>query len=191
MILKISFDLLPVVFGMQLAKPDAWINALIATAAFCFASSFAYIINDIKDAESDRLHPQKKDRPVASGIISVKAALVESLVVLVLACLIAYWLSKALLVIVVVYVLLQVCYSELLKHRVLLDVICIAIGFVLRATAGALAIGVEISPWLFICMFTLCLFLGFCKIQEQDGLPQNIICYQGLLNQEIKEKEID
>jgi 4-hydroxybenzoate polyprenyltransferase len=95
--------------------------------------------------------------------MSVKTALVEAFVVLLLAGLIASRLSVMMLVIVAVYVLLQVCYTELLKHKVLLDVICIAIGFVLRASAGAIAIGVEVSPWLFICMFTLCLFMGFCK----------------------------
>ena len=161
--IKNVFVLMPVVFGMRTDDPAAWVKAVIATIAFCFASSFAYIINDIKDAESDRLHPHKKNRPVSSGRISVKTALVEAFVVLFLAGLIAYSLSAAMLVMVGVYVLLQVCYSEVLKHKVLLDVICIAIGFVLRASAGAIAIDVEISPWLFVCMFTLCMFLGFCK----------------------------
>ena len=155
--------LAPALFSMRIVDSDTWLPIAIATVAFCLASSFAYIINDIKDAESDRLHPRKKDRPLASGRMSVKTALVEAVVVLILAGLIAYRLSVVMLVMVAVYVLLQVCYTELLKHKVLLDVICIAIGFVLRASAGAIAIGVEVSPWLFICMFTLCLFMGFCK----------------------------
>ena len=161
--IKNVFVLMPLVFGMQLAKPDAWIKAIIATVAFCLASSFAYIINDIKDAESDRLHPRKKDRPIAAGRITVKTGLIEAFVLLVLSAGIAYSVSVPLLVMVGAYVLLQVCYSELFKRKVLLDVICIAIGFVLRAVAGAVAIDVEISPWLFVCMFTLCMFLGFCK----------------------------
>lgn len=161
--IKNVFVLMPVVFGEQMGDPAAWGKAIVATLAFCFASSFAYIINDIKDAESDRLHPRKKDRPIASGRVSIKAALIEAFVVLAAAGIIAVSVSVPLLIMVGVYVLLQICYSEILKHKVLLDVICIAIGFVLRASAGAIAIGVEISPWLFICMFTLCLFLGFCK----------------------------
>ena len=161
--IKNVFVLMPVVFGMRIAESEAWINAGIATLAFCFASSFAYIINDIKDAESDRLHLRKKDRPIASGKVSVKAGLVEAFALLIAAAGVAYWVSVPLLAMVGVYVLLQVLYSEMLKHKVLLDVICIAIGFVLRAAAGAIAIDVEISPWLFVCMFTLCLFLGFCK----------------------------
>lgn len=161
--IKNVFVLMPVVFGMRITESEAWINAGIATVAFCFASSFAYIINDIKDAASDRLHPRKKDRPIASGRMSVKSALVEAFVLLVISAGVALTVSVPLLIMVGAYVLLQVLYSELLKRKVLLDVICIAIGFVLRASAGALAIGVEISPWLFVCMFTLCMFLGFCK----------------------------
>jgi decaprenyl-phosphate phosphoribosyltransferase len=161
--IKNVFVLMPVVFGMKLAVPAAWGKAAIATIAFCLASSFAYIINDIKDAESDRLHPHKKDRPIAAGRITVKTGLAEAFVLLVLSAAIAYSVSVPLLIMVGAYVLLQVCYSELFKRKVLLDVICIAIGFVLRAVAGAVAIDVEISPWLFVCMFTLCMFLGFCK----------------------------
>ena len=160
---KNVFVLMPVVFGMRMTDPVAWTRAGIATVAFCLASSFAYIINDIEDAESDRLHPRKKNRPIAYGKISVKAGLVEAVILLVASAGIAYFVSVPLLVMVAAYVLLQVLYSELLKRKVLLDVICIAIGFVLRAVAGAIAIGVEISPWLFVCMFTLCMFLGFCK----------------------------
>ena len=71
---------MPVVFGMRMADPVAWTRAGIATVAFCLASSFAYIINDIKDAESDRLHPKKKNRPIASGKVSVKAGLAEAFI---------------------------------------------------------------------------------------------------------------
>lgn len=161
--IKNVFVLMPVVFGMKMTSPQAWVDALIATGAFCFASSFAYVINDIKDRENDRLHPRKKDRPIASGRMSVKQAAVEAAVLLVGAGGVAYSRSFVLLVVVGIYLLLQVCYSNFLKYMVLVDVISIAMGFVIRATAGAVAIGVEISPWLFICMFTLCLFLGFCK----------------------------
>lgn len=161
--IKNVFVVLPVVFGMKMTSLQAWKNAAIATVAFCFAASFAYIINDIKDRKTDRLHPHKKDRPIAAGRISVKQAVVLAAVFLAASGAIAYGLSPALAVVVGVYLALQICYSNLLKYLVLIDVICIAMGFVIRAAAGAVAIGVEISPWLFICMFTLCLFLGFCK----------------------------
>jgi 4-hydroxybenzoate polyprenyltransferase len=154
---------MPVIFGLQMYKFDAWLRAVAAAAAFCFISSLAYILNDIRDRESDQLHPAKKSRPLASGQIGTRAAIIEALVLLVLALGLAQGLSTLLTFMVLAYLVLQICYVMALKARVLIDVICIALGFVLRAAAGAVAIGVEISPWLFICMFTICLFMGFCK----------------------------
>ena len=155
--------LMPIVFGMRLFDIQAWRQAGLATIAFCLASSFAYILNDIKDRRSDKEHPKKKDRPLASGRIGVGTAVVESLVFLVLAFLLAGALSSILMIIVAIYVLLQISYSLFLKQKALIDVICIALGFVLRTASGAVAIGVEVSPWLFVCIFTICLFMGFCK----------------------------
>jgi decaprenyl-phosphate phosphoribosyltransferase len=155
--------LLPVVFGMQMARAGAWSSALVAAFAFCFVSSFAYIMNDIKDAEGDRSHPDKKDRPIASGRIKVGSAAISAIVFLAAGILLGLSISLFLLYIVVLYVLLQAAYTYLFKEIVLIDVVCIALGFVLRTVAGAVAIKVAISPWLFICMFTLCLFVGFCK----------------------------
>ena len=160
---KNVFVLMPVVFGERMTDLSAWQNAIVATISFCFASSFAYVINDIRDRKSDRLHPRKKDRPIASGRMSVKQASMEAVILLIASIAVAYCISAGLVIVVGVYIGLQIAYSNFLKHRVLIDVICIAMGFVIRAAAGAVAIGVEISPWLFICMFTLCLFLGFCK----------------------------
>jgi 4-hydroxybenzoate polyprenyltransferase len=153
----------PVVFGMRSADADSWLRALAAAAAFCFASTFGYIINDIRDRENDLVHPRKKNRPLASGILSVKAAAMEALLLVVVGFAISFLVSPLLSVVVAVYVLLQMSYTFFLKQKALLDVICIAMGFVLRTVAGAVAIGVVISPWLFICMFTICLFMGFCK----------------------------
>ncbi len=154
---------MPVVFGLQMHSVDAWFRAFAMAVAFCFASSFAYIVNDIKDRQSDRTHPVKKMRPLASGQISTKATIIEAGVFLALALVVAQGLSFGLLMMILVYLLLQTSYTMFLKARVLVDVICIALGFVLRAASGAVAIRVEISPWLFICMFTICLFMGFCK----------------------------
>jgi 4-hydroxybenzoate polyprenyltransferase len=155
--------LMPVVFGLQMYNTGAWLRAIAATVSFCLASSFAYIVNDIKDRESDRIHPAKKDRPLASGRISTKAAAIEAVILATAALVLAQGLSFLVTGIISAYLLLQIFYTLSLKERVLVDVICIALGFVLRAAAGAVAIGVVISPWLFICIFTLCLFMGFCK----------------------------
>lgn len=154
---------MPVVFGLRMHQMQAWTRAGIAAAAFCFVSAFAYIINDVRDRESDLQHPQKKYRPVACGKISSRTALIEAAVLFLIGAFLAKSLSTILLLILILYVILQLSYTLYLKQKALIDVICIALGFVLRTASGAVAIKVEISPWLFICMFTLCLFMGFCK----------------------------
>ena len=155
--------ILPILFGMQMGDSRAWRDVLAAATAFCFASAFSYIINDIKDAGADREHPRKKERPLAAGSISVATAMFEAVILLAIAAIISYSVSPVVFAIVAVYIALQISYTMYLKHRVLIDVICIAMGFVIRAVAGAVAVDVAISPWLFICMFTMCLFMGFCK----------------------------
>jgi 4-hydroxybenzoate polyprenyltransferase len=154
---------MPIAFGLKLQSPSAWLQAFAAAIAICFASSFAYILNDIKDRNTDLAHPLKKDRPLASGQITVKVALLEALILLILAITITIGLSFILIPLIVIFLLLQIAYTFYLKSIVLLDVICIALGFVLRTAFGAVAIKVAVSPWLFICMFTICLFMGFCK----------------------------
>jgi 4-hydroxybenzoate polyprenyltransferase len=155
--------ILPVIFARKLDDPPSWLLASLAMAAFCLASSATYALNDIKDRAADREHPLKRDRPVASGRLSPWAAGVASSVFMgggvYLACLVSLPVAAT----VALYLLLQLAYTFDLKHRPILDVIGIAVGFVLRAIAGTFAIGVRASPWLIVCVFTLCLFLGFCK----------------------------
>ena len=178
--------LFPVIFALRMGDWNAWRLALLAMAAFCLVSSAAYIVNDIEDRTKDRLHPRKRNRPLASGAIGVPAAAAEAAVLFLLALAVAFRVGLtaspsgpgqaqpptplesrlipwALPAIILAYFLLQVSYTFLLKRKMLVDVICIALGFVLRAVAGAVAIRVEVSPWLFVCTFTLCLFMGFCK----------------------------
>ncbi len=162
--------LLPILFAMRMDDPQAWLSAGLTLAAFCLVSSFAYILNDIRDIDSDRRHPVKNSRPLAAGRMSIGTALVEAVALLCAGLVLGSAVRPALLVIVGLYALLQTAYSFVLKQRVLLDVIAIALGFVLRAVGGAVAIGVAISPWLFICMFTLCLFMGFCKRYNELAL---------------------
>jgi len=162
-LIKNAVVFIPVVFGKRMFDVRAWEQAGAAAVAFCFASAFSYILNDIKDREGDLAHPLKKGRPVASGRVSSKTALTEAAVFVLIALVIAQGLSAVVLLIVAVFILLQVCYTLFLKEKALIDVICIALGFVLRAASGVAAIRGEVSPWLFICMFTICLFMGFCK----------------------------
>jgi decaprenyl-phosphate phosphoribosyltransferase len=161
--IKNAIVLFPVVFAMRTGDASAWRAAGVAAVAFCLASSAIYVFNDIRDRAADRLHPRKKDRPLAAGQVSVTTALVEAICLTAAGIFVALYVNNLLLVMVTLYLLLQFAYTLLLKHKVIIDVICIAMGFVLRAVAGAVAIGAEVSLWLFVCTFTLCLFMGFCK----------------------------
>lgn len=155
--------LFPVVFSQNMGSPSAWGRALLAAVGLCLASSACYIFNDIRDRRKDRLHPAKRDRPLAAGRVGVGGALLEAAVLLAVGCAAASVLGTAAMLILAAYVLLQVIYTLVLKDWIIIDVIGIALGFVLRAAAGAAAINVEPSPWLIVCTFTICLFMGFCK----------------------------
>ncbi len=161
--IKNAVVFIPVIFSKRMGEILAWQEAGIAALVFCFASAFGYVINDIKDRSSDLSHPIKRNRPIASGRITVNTAISEAVVLLVIGIAIAWQFSGILLVMALIYLLLQSAYTFALKEKALIDVICIAMGFVIRAGAGVAAIRSEVSPWLFICMFTICLFMGFCK----------------------------
>ncbi len=162
--IKNTFVFAALVFGNKLADVHALMLSIAAFFAFSFTASAGYIFNDILDRERDRHHPKKQHRPIASGRITPQTGLVVLAVLLVVAALITLGvLNRKFAVILGGYLVLTVLYSILLKHRILLDVIIIAVLFVLRAVAGAFAIDVKVSPWLLVCTFMLCLFLGFGK----------------------------
>ncbi|HUU10115.1 MAG TPA: decaprenyl-phosphate phosphoribosyltransferase [Phycisphaerae bacterium] len=155
--------LLPVIFAVRMGDVSAWRKAGLAALAFCLVSSGMYVFNDIRDRRGDRHHPQKKNRPIAAGHLGLGTAWITCLVLLGLGAVLAWVGARGVSVFLAAYVLLGLGYSLGLKHKMLLDVIIIAAGFVMRAAAGAVAIQVVISPWLVVCTFTLCLFMGFCK----------------------------
>lgn len=134
-----------------------------ALVAFCLVASGTYCINDAIDAEQDRQHPVKSRRPVASGQISPATAVAVGFVLMGAAIGLAATVRIALVLAVVAYLALQIAYNLALKRVAILDITTIAAGFGLRAAAGALAIGVALSVWLVLCVFFLCLFLGFIK----------------------------
>ena len=150
----------------NLAAWELWKVAL-AALAFSLVSSAVYVFNDLKDAPQDRLHPIKKNRPIAAGAVGPGPAWVTALVLLVLGLGGAGRLGPELLAVLGAYLVLQVVYTLGLKRLALVDVIVIALGFVLRALAGAVVIHVRISPWLLICAMMLALFLGLCKRRHE------------------------
>jgi 4-hydroxybenzoate polyprenyltransferase len=162
------------VFGHRLPERPSVITAILAFFCFSLLSSVAYVVNDIHDRNEDRLHPRKCKRPVASGRVSPGAAAALALAALVGGLGGSWWLDRGFFAVGVIYLALQTAYTFGLKHVVLLDVFCIGLGFVLRAVAGAVVVHVEISHWLVICTFTLCLFMGFSKRRcELNALAEN------------------
>ncbi|HQL55981.1 MAG TPA: UbiA prenyltransferase family protein, partial [Phycisphaerae bacterium] len=151
------------VFGLKLDDRASLVLALLGFACFCLVSSAVYVFNDIHDRHEDRIHPTKRLRPIASGRVGVSAAAIWGALLLVGGLLGGWALNRAFFVVVALYVVLQTAYTFWFKHATLLDVITIGLGFVLRAVAGALVVGVTISHWLVLCTFTLCLVLGFGK----------------------------
>lgn len=150
-------------FSGKFFDPVALQATLLGFLCFCFVSSHVYILNDIHDREEDRLHPRKSRRPIASGEIAVAPAAALAVLLLLVGLAGAWLLAPAFGICVLCYVVLQFIYTWHFKHIVILDVISIASGFVLRAIGGVLLVHVPLSPWLVICTFTLCLFMGFSK----------------------------
>lgn len=161
---KNAFIFAALVFDRKLLNLDALEQTLLAFVLFCFLASSVYIINDVLDLESDRNHPLKKNRPIASGKLPVSIALVVSFILLGVALAGSFFLSKSLLVICLIYFLLNLSYSKWLKHFPIIDVVVIAACFVLRVAAGVSVIEVQrFSPWLYVVTTLLALYIGFGK----------------------------
>ena len=161
------------VFAQRLTYGGDVLRAAVAFLCFCAASSATYLFNDVCDAENDRRHPLKQHRPVASGALPAQVALLAALVLGVVAVGGALALRLPVGGIVAGYLALQLGYSLLLKHVVIVDVLCIAASFVLRAGAGAAAVEVEFSSWLLICTALLALFLALAKRRHELLLVEN------------------
>jgi len=150
------------VFAQRLFTASVW-PAIGAFAIFCALSGAIYLLNDVADRDKDRLHPRKRERPIASGLLPVPLALGSALILVVGGLVAATALSPRFAAVALAYVGLLSVYSVVLKHVVIVDVLTVAVGFVLRAVGGALAIGVDISGWLLICTILIALFLALGK----------------------------
>ena len=169
---KNIFVFVGLIFGGKLAGPVNEVLLAIGSAIggfFCFslASSAVYIFNDIIDREADKLHPEKSQRPIATGAVTAGSAYVMFFLCAVVALVSSYVLARSLAGIILIYMVLMILYSLLLKRALILDCVVISVGFCLRAVAGAVVVGVFISPWLLICTFALCLFLAFGKRRSE------------------------
>jgi 4-hydroxybenzoate polyprenyltransferase len=150
-------------FTLNLQQPGLLLRSVAAFVAFCALSSAGYLLNDTLDVEADRQHPTKRRRPIAAGQVSIGAAMVTAVVLAFVGLGLAFRINVLTGVLAIAYALLTAVYSKTLKHMVLLDIFGIAAGFVLRAAAGAVAIDVPISPWLYIATLLGALLIALGK----------------------------
>ncbi len=169
---KNLFLFIPLFFSGELFFWDQYPKLLLGFVAFCFVASGIYIINDYRDVEDDRKHPEKASRPIASGAVSKTGALLLSLVLLLAGFGIAWAIRDKFLFVLAVYFGLNLFYSLGLKSIAILDVFIIAIGFVLRVKAGAVIIVIGMTEWLTIMVFLLALFMAIGK-RRDDVLLKN------------------
>lgn len=169
--IKNGFVLAPLVFSGAFLDGQAVSAALLAAVLFCLASSATYVVNDLHDIERDRRHPTKSlSRPLACGQVSRSAAL-TLLAVLYALLLSSWWLVPAVIQVIAAYLLLNLAYTFVLKHQPVVDIFTIAIGFVLRVYAGAMALAVPVSSWMFVT--TLCLALYLAAVKRRQELSQS------------------
>ena len=164
---KNVFVLAPLVFAQELSDPAAVATAVLAFVLFCVLSSSVYVLNDLVDAESDRQHPDKRHRPIASGELDPRTAGVLAAVLAVGGLAGAVFMGTRFALVAAAYLLLNLAYSFVLKRMVIVDVMAVAAGFILRAWAGALVLEVALSRWLVLCTGLLALFLGFVKRRQE------------------------
>lgn len=168
---KNGFVLAPLMFSGEFLDPVAIQHALWAMLLFCVASSATYVINDMHDIERDRRHPKKsQSRPLAAGVVPVSAALLL-LAGLYAVLLGAWFVVPKVLGVIAAYLVLNLAYTFVLKHQPVVDIFTIAIGFVLRVYAGAVALSVPVSSWMFIT--TLCLALYLAAVKRRQELSQS------------------
>jgi 4-hydroxybenzoate polyprenyltransferase len=181
---KNALVLAALLFGQRLFVLHDVVLAIIAFVAFCALASASYVLNDIADRDADRLNPEKCDRPLARGDLTVAVASRFAFTLAALAIVLSIILGPAFLGIAVLYAALQLFYSLWAKHQVIIDVIAVATGFVLRAFAGGVAIGVEVSPWLVFITFALALFLVLARRRhELIALGDDAIAHRSALSQ--------
>jgi 4-hydroxybenzoate polyprenyltransferase len=180
--LKNGFVFVGLLFGHAWLEPQKVVAAGVAFLAFSLTASAVYVLNDLVDREEDRLHPEKRYRPLAAGLVEVRTALAAAAVCLAVGLALGLAGGGTLAIILSAYLLLNLAYSYGLKHVVVLDVFIIAAGFMLRLLAGTVGIGIAPSHWLLLCGLMLTLFLGFAKRRaELSALLQESVRHRRVL----------
>jgi len=182
---KNGFVFVPLLFDRKLFVTEYFVATAAGFALLCLASSAVYLMNDLVDIELDKAHPTKRTRPLASGQLSKTLAVIVAILLPAIALPLAYFLKPAFSLILAGYLVLQIAYSFRLKHVVLIDVMCVAAGFLLRVAAGVVLVDVvRFSPWLYLFTTMLALFMSFGKRrQEIKLLAGNATNHRAILDQ--------
>jgi 4-hydroxybenzoate polyprenyltransferase len=177
---KNGFVFFALIFDKQLFHRDAFLVTLEGFFLFCLISSSVYLFNDIADIEADRRHPEKKNRPLASGILPVSVAMTTAFILALVALVLGYLLEPSFAIIIALYFVTNLLYSRWLKHVPILDVMIISSGFVLRVGGGVTLITVErFSPWLYMITVLFSLYIGLGKRRaEMDLLAQGATAHR-------------
>ncbi len=163
---KNVFIFLPIFFGLKIFDNSLLLDTIITFIAFCLAASSIYIFNDYYDIEEDKKHPEKKNRPLASGKVSKSAARVSMFILLLSGLLIAISIKVEIFILISVYIVLNIFYTIILKHIVIIDVFIVSIGFILRLFIGSESSNVPLSMWIVLMTFLLALFLALAKRRD-------------------------
>lgn len=164
---KNFFVFIPLIFARQYFDSDLFLLSVFAFFVFVLASCSVYVLNDVVDYPYDRLHPEKKKRPIASGKVPLRSAIILWVILTFLSLTAATFLSASFFLLVVSYLLMTIAYSLFLKRIIFLDVILIALGFVFRVLAGGVAIDIIVTDWMMVLVFLLTLFLSISKRRQE------------------------
>ncbi|NQY05014.1 MAG: UbiA prenyltransferase family protein [Flavobacteriaceae bacterium] len=163
---KNFFIFLPLFFSSEILIPEKFLNTLLVVFGFSLVTSFVYIINDIFDVEFDRIHPNKKERPIASGKVSIKSAILIGVVLVTIGLSIIYFISFEAFTLTLMYLILNILYSIKLKHIPIVDFVIISIGFVIRIMIGGEVNEVPLSQWIIVMVLLLSIFIAVSKRRD-------------------------
>lgn len=163
---KNLFILLPLLFGGKITNLDLLIKTFLGFVIFCMMSSAVYILNDIKDIQEDKIHPIKCYRPLASGVISIRSAMIPMIFLMIVSLVFAYILNKAFFTLLIWYLILNIAYSFKLKHISIIDITIISLGFLIRLISGSVLTGIELTIWIILMTFLLALFISLAKRRD-------------------------
>ncbi len=176
----------PVFFAGQIQNIDLLLNILIGFLCYSLMASAVYILNDYFDIERDKLHPTKKNRPLASGEVSKSQAKIIFSILLLSSLIISYVININLTIILAIYMIMNVLYSIKLKHEPLIDITIIASGFLLRIFAGSIPFDILVSKWLIIMIFLSAMFIGIAKRRGELILENDAITRQSLIGYNLQ-----